>query len=312
MELRYYQYISEEKINMLYGQLSSVVTCDSTITGGLNCGIASSQSTISSHEEVSIYAKLSSVEAKLRSAGAIGSVEEVKEYISGQLVMPLNFESDIAIWSGKSIDIETKTMYVIVLHGSKINLIGYHEHTYYHEGSIRIAYFSAVQELLAKVMSEDEIEGLHDYELMETTVSSCPRLSSHVNFLAKIENHETLSVDYLKKNSPDKYYPSCIDKVTYILATPLFVNETTKPDTTVRFDETTYICANISDLKKKYNKPRHSKALIDYVSKTLRSVSYIRLVDFQRDIHNSGFYADNSDIKTLWTIVERYIHDKSK
>lgn len=312
MELRYYQYISEEKIEMLYGQLSSVVSFDSTISGGLNCGLTSSQASITSHENISLYGKLSSVESKLESTGVIGSVEETKEYISEQLLMSLDINSNIAIWSGKIIDIDTKTMYIIVLHGSKKNLKGYHEQTYYHEGSVRISYFNAVRELLSKKMSKDEIERKHLYELMEITVSSCPRLNSHVNFLAKVEHCETLSVDYLTENNPNNNYPSCIDQVTFILATPLFVDETAKPDKTVRFNEKTYIYADISTLKKKYNKPRHAKALIDYVSETLKSVSYTRFIEFQRDVQNSGFYIDNSDINLLWTTVERYIHNKRK
>jgi hypothetical protein len=85
MTLRYYLYVSERKVDMLFAQMPRAKRDDLAAQFTVNLGVVASS--VETRERSTLYTKVQAIEQYLRSEDMIGTVEEPRPYIEGSMMM---------------------------------------------------------------------------------------------------------------------------------------------------------------------------------------------------------------------------------
>lgn len=127
--MKYYQYISMPKIEMLYQQVMAQ-EAEHEAEVGFDIKILKGSIKTKHSNELGDHQKLDAVTRKLRKLRLVGEVEDEKPYVNG--VLPLKFggyglgvsqTSPIAFWGGKNFAYPLRN-YAFAMAGSRHNLIG--------------------------------------------------------------------------------------------------------------------------------------------------------------------------------------------
>jgi hypothetical protein len=120
--MKYFTYVSQTKIEMLYSQIEPDVTeRESSI--GFDLKLLKGETKAKSGGSINLYKNLEKIVNHLEKLGIVGDMKSDKEYLSGTLVMRAGsyaFDSPVAFW-GYNDDVDG---IALALAGSSYHLIG--------------------------------------------------------------------------------------------------------------------------------------------------------------------------------------------
>lgn len=172
--MKYYVYISQSKIDMLYNQIISQKK-DISLKAGINLGILSIETEPNS--QISLYDKLDIV---IKMIPDIGNMYSDTDYVQGNLAMGwnarnrLNHESNATYWIGESID-DDGILNKILLIGSQHHILGNKKsEDYCYSTSYIDAFFNDIENRLNfntleynPILVESEIQSEEFKEIVE-------------------------------------------------------------------------------------------------------------------------------------------------
>lgn len=251
--MRHYVYISESKVNMMYGQINKGEDeIEYSVEGGAAIGIASGKGTKKVKRSANIYNKLNSILKKL---GDVGDIYSDKEYISGKMVMSwnarykINSDSNSTYWIGEIMNTDG-TITKILLIGSYRNIIGNNNcSNYYCSTSYINAFFNNILEKnidYNTLEGNDMLNGEHtskdDSELISIVHGRSNPISEETTDSLKLVINSPFLAEYIDKLSNQYYGEYCDYEFTakllhselkiedddtiarYVIATPIFVS----------------------------------------------------------------------------------------
>lgn len=244
MNKSYYIYVSDSKIDMLYDQNKSIVSEEREHTWAAGFDWLKRETTCHISERINRYDKISYLEKQLKKH--TGSIFSPQEYIADSI--PLHWLThDVTTWGNQIFVPQDNTLYVIVLFGSRHNIIGSTSGLPHYSLSVMPEYIRSVCELLKEKDNASLIgcynksngagrePAIWEYIHVMAQESILRSTTGNVNsaqkykFLAKVLHKEILTADY--RNTHVTFWPdylvtpkNSVLKYVYILATPLYVS----------------------------------------------------------------------------------------
>lgn len=332
---KYYVYLSDAKANMLYEQMSSVISFEKETRFSAKFGLWSSTEAGGEHSSqsasiVNRYNKVDAIETALKEDGAVGSLFSDKAYISGTSVFGWETTDKISMWGTRLYVREKDELFVVILFGSPHNVVGNHYEGEYRTHSIYPYFLEFAKSALIKANEEEDgyIEDLgqedissmktigympETWELMEGMTYHYTGYEHEFQFLAKVLYRESYTDEYRQANKsfvPGLYHAK---KTTYVLATPLYVVlSDSHNDRIERIDNKNYLKANITALKRRYRRPASYEELANTVISELKNVGLRNEAQQLISRIKESLVDAPSDKEAMcivWQLLEEYVID---
>ena len=230
-DFRYYLYVSDTKVDMLFEQMFAAAKRKSHIELAVKAGIANGSIGSSAEDpEPDRDDKVRAVEAQLLENGLVGTPQNPKEYIKGILPMRWGMYDDLQSRPTGSAPLvyfggfDPTEPVVIGLGGSSVHVLGHYGATNTHS---RSATPTLVRWILSGLYNEDAVDDLHDrmrngvgtdlYEAICIALKYLKPPTQQLEFLAK-----TISVG---KVYGDLKHMTGLDETSVVLGSPLYVQQ---------------------------------------------------------------------------------------
>ncbi len=239
--MKYYVYLSDNKIDMLYSQIKDSDTQRETKIGA-DLKLIKGEYTKRKTQDTNKYKKAEEIVKALEKQRLIGSIEEPIEYVKAELQMgwQINIKENFTYWS--ALEKEGETLYIIGLVGSCHNIVGNEPSDKLVSASNTFTFMEICKNTDMDEYAEKEFffmgEGrrvepffhqetdMELYEHMNYINKRYKGEKANYEFIAKVLYNKTYSVNEIKE-SAFKYIDFDIEgikKYVYLLATPLYVS----------------------------------------------------------------------------------------
>lgn len=214
--MKYYVYISKNKIDTLYNQINSPQDNKTEISAGFDLIFAKGGITRTESVKDTDYSRLQAVLDQLENADQIGTLDETKPYIKGTFDMHWTTDDDVTAWRytmPKKNPRNATNPGILILAGSKSNLTDASPNKN-SPMSLPPALLAWMQKFVSLLNEPDQNKGEID-ELIFRTYSKISGFVGMYEFIAKV------------------YYRGQYHGTKTILASPLYVSmadETKKTD----------------------------------------------------------------------------------